>query len=112
VAHDDSVGYDEDDMFGVRRALKTLPVSDWEPFLSEWRSLTEAADFDVDALDATARRHARRRARDEGADDPVASAWRIVADAVSGYLAWRDARVDAADSVFSSAAPDRLPRAS
>ena len=112
MAQSESVRYDADDMFGVRRALETLPASDWEQFLFEWRSLTEVADFDVDALDAAIRRQARRRAHYEGANDPVAAAWGIVADAIEGYVAWRDARTEAGDSVFSSAAPDFLPRAS
>lgn len=112
MAQNESVRYDADDMFGVRRALETLPVSHWEPFLSEWRFLTEGADFDVDALDAAIRRQARRRAQDERADDPVAAAWGIVADAVAGYVAWRDARTETGNSVFSSGAPDFLPRAS
>lgn len=112
MTQNESVRYDADDMFGVRRALDSLPASDWEQFLSEWRSLTEVADFDVDALDAAIRRQARRRAQDEGADDPLAAAWGIVADAVEEYVAWRDDRTEAGNSEFSSPAPDFLPRAS
>jgi hypothetical protein len=93
-------------------ALETLPASDWEQFLIEWRSLTEVADFDVDALDAAIRRQARRRAHYERANDPVAAAWGIVADAIESYVAWRDARTEAGKSVLSSPAPDFLPRAS
>jgi hypothetical protein len=85
-----SLGYDADDMFGVRRALETLPPSSWEQFLFEWRSLTEAADFDVDAVEAAARRQARRPSADQGTNDPVGTAWGIVADATARYVAWRD----------------------
>lgn len=88
-----SLGYDADDTFGVRRALEALPASSWEQFLFEWRSLTEAADFDVDAVDAAVRRHARRRSAYQGTNDPVATAWGIVADATGRYVAWRDATV-------------------
>lgn len=109
MAQSESVRYDADDMFGVRRALETLPASDWEQFLFEWRSLTEVADFDVDALDAAIRRQARRRAHYEGANDPLAAAWGIVADAIERYVAWRDARTQAGSSAFSSATSEVWP---
>jgi hypothetical protein len=91
--HEASLGYDADDMFGVRRALEALPASSWEQFLSEWRSLTEAADFDVDAVDAAVHRQARRRSAYQGTNDPVATAWGIVAEATAQYVAWRDTTV-------------------
>jgi len=109
VAGNESLGYDADDMFGVRRALAALPTSSWEQFLFEWRSLTEVADFDVHALDAAIRRQARRRAQYEGTNDPVAAAWGIVADAIERYVAWRDARTQAGSSAFSSATSEVWP---
>ncbi|HSO96310.1 MAG TPA: hypothetical protein VLV81_09745 [Acidimicrobiia bacterium] len=90
-----ALGYDAEDMFGVRRALEILPVSSWDQFLFEWRSLTEVADFDVYALDAVIRRQARRRSHYEGTNDPVAAAWTIVTDATARYVAWHETHATA-----------------
>lgn len=102
----EALGYDADDMFGVRRALEILPASSWEQFLFEWRSLTEVADFDVDALNVAIRRQARRRSRYEGSNDPIAAAWSIVADATARYVR---SRSDALAATFAPEVGERAP---
>ena len=92
VAYDANLGYDADDMFGLRRAFAVLPPSCWERFVLEWCWLTEVAEFDVAALDAAVRRQARRGAGHDRGPDPLAVAWRIVAEATGRYAAWREAR--------------------
>jgi hypothetical protein len=106
VAPRESLGYDANDMLGVRRGARGAAGLRLGAVLFEWRSLTEVADFDVHALDAVIRRQARRRSRFEGINDPVAAAWGIVADAIERYGAWRDARSEAENSTCSSLASD------
>jgi hypothetical protein len=102
VLDDTRSGYDADDMFGLRRALEALPAPDWEQFLLEWRSLTEVADFEVTALHSALRHRNWSRRGSEGTSDPFATAWDIVADATSRYVAWRDARTEPGDLAVRS----------
>jgi hypothetical protein len=81
-------GFDPEDIFGVRRALRSLPEDLWDDFLAEWAELGERMDCDVDAVRQAARDEARAEAR--SGRERLRSAWSTVASAMGAYLEWRD----------------------
>jgi hypothetical protein len=89
VLLDDHSMVDLDDMFGVRRALALLPERLHDVFIDNWRALTEAHPGNVVAIRAAVARRATRPFAD-GVSDPCAAAWKLVSDAMTNYLAWRD----------------------
>ena len=80
-------GFDPEDIFGVRRALASLPEGLRDEFLAAWVELGERTDCDVEAIQRAARDAARTRARD--GSDPMETAWSTVASAMDAYLEWR-----------------------
>ncbi|MCJ7673447.1 MAG: hypothetical protein MUP67_15595, partial [Acidimicrobiia bacterium] len=47
-------GFDPDDIFGVRRALDTLPEHRWDDFFSTWGTLAETCELDPRRMQASA----------------------------------------------------------
>jgi hypothetical protein len=82
-------GFDPEDIFGVRRALRGLPDHLQDDFLAAWVELAERAACDVQAVRRAAHDSARACARD--GRDRMGSAWRTVHEAMSAYLEWRTA---------------------
>jgi|GEM_PF-6863627 len=82
-------GFDPDDMFGVRRALRTLPEHLWDDFFSTWGKFADAADLDLVRMQASAAREATVAAGCDTGDGGLANAWQTVADAMNSYLDWK-----------------------
>jgi hypothetical protein len=82
-----NVGFDPEDMFGLRRALRDLPDELRDDFIAHWVELGELSDCDVEAV----RRGAREAARDCALQgmDRMRAAWSTVARAMDAYVAWR-----------------------
>jgi hypothetical protein len=82
---------DRDDIFGLRRALATLPEPDRDRFLQRWSEMADRCEYDVNLV----RTIVVREARDCRGRDPVlADAWTTVGAAMAAYLAWRSRRDD------------------
>ena len=86
---DDHTTVDLDDMFGVRRALETLPEPLHDGFLDQWRGLTESRNGNVAAIHTAVTREAKHRALRDSNYDPIGIAWRHISEAMTLYLAWR-----------------------
>ena len=77
---------DLDDMFGLRRALSSLPERFHDIFVERWVQLGGRCDYDVNALSVETSNesdHWRRR------EPALSSAWATVSIAMSRYIAWR-----------------------
>jgi hypothetical protein len=83
----EAVGFDRDDIFGLRRAWGVLPEQDCERFLAQWVQITESCGYDVPSIEALAAVEAEHW-RD--LDPVVSQAWSTISAAMSVYLAWRD----------------------
>jgi hypothetical protein len=77
---------DREDIFGVRRALATLPEHRWDAFLHRWAQLGDRCEYDLRLIRAAALQEAEEQRK---ADSELAGAWATVAGAMSGYLTWR-----------------------
>ena len=86
-----SPGFDPDDIFGVRRALVTLPEHRWDDFFSTWGTLAETCDLDPRRMQVSAALEATTAARREPVDAALANAWQTVSDAMRSYLEWKAA---------------------
>jgi hypothetical protein len=86
-----SRGFDPDDIFGVRRALDTLPEHRWDDFFSTWGQLAETCELDPRRMQASAAREATTAAGSDPADAGLANAWQTVSDAMRSYLEWKTA---------------------
>jgi len=84
---------DLDDMFGIRRALRTLPEHRWDDFFSAWAEIADRCALDVERMQVEIA-GAVRAPRDNraGFDDSLAPAWATVSEAMRCYLAWRARR--------------------
>ena len=80
-------GFDPEDIFGVRRALRDLPDQLQDDFLAAWVELAERASCDVQMVQRAARELASACARD--GRYRMGSAWCTVHDAMTAYLEWR-----------------------
>lgn len=87
---------DLDDMFGVRRALESLPDHLWDEFFSTWGEIADACALDVERMQALAAIRATSpegaAARDHLARAQWVGARRTVSDAMGSYLLWRAQR--------------------
>ena len=82
---------DRNDIFGVRRALDSLPEPRRESFLQRWAIIGDQCEYDVNLIRTTVVREARATCR---RDPDLAAAWTTVGSAMAAYLAWRSARVE------------------
>ncbi|MFO7592215.1 MAG: hypothetical protein R6X23_15225 [Acidimicrobiia bacterium] len=91
VAQTAEAPFDLDDMFGIRRALGSLPPDRWDEFFATWAEIAEASGLDIEEMQALATLGA---SRPDGApaDGHLVGAWRTVSDAMGSYLLWRAQR--------------------
>jgi hypothetical protein len=81
-------GFDPDDIFGLRRALRNLPPELRDEFVARWVELSERTDCNVEAFRSEARAAARVCGHVNGGDR-MSTAWSTVASAIGAYLEWR-----------------------
>ena len=81
-------GFDPEDIFGLRRALRGLPEELHADFIERWVELGELTGCDVEAVRRGARETARRCAL--SGTERMRTAWTTVAGAMGAYLEWRD----------------------
>ena len=86
-----SPGYDLDDRFGIRQALRSLAVDHWDDFFAQWCRVTELSDVAVERVRAVADQLAGSRDNPDGRGEPLAAAWATIRDAMDRYLRSRDA---------------------
>jgi hypothetical protein len=84
-----SPGYDLDDPFGIRRALRSLSADRWDDFFSQWCQVTELSEFAVERVRDVADQLARQPVEPDGRPEPLALAWETIRDAMDSYLAAR-----------------------
>jgi hypothetical protein len=84
-----SAGYDLDDPFGIRRALRSLAAEEWDDFFAQWCQVTELSDFALERVRDVADQLARQPDDADGLAAPLGPAWATIRDAMDQYLAAR-----------------------